>query len=116
MTDRGIDLVDVYIGSEGVLTGSARALQEARDHSEKLVKRQDVERRQRVLDRKRRALESRIAALRAEFETEEEDLKQLLEADEGRERSIADSRTDMGRRRRSAQGQRGHREALNDDE
>jgi circadian clock protein KaiC len=116
MTDRGIDLVDVYIGSEGVLTGSARALQEARDHSEKLVKRQDVERRQRVLDRKRRALESRIAALRAEFETEEEDLKQLLEADEGLERSIADSRTDIGRRRRSAQGQRGHRETLNDDE
>ena len=116
MTDRGIDLVDVYIGSEGVLTGSARALQEARDHSEKLVKRQDVERRQRVLDRKRRALESRIAALRAEFETEEEDLKQLLEADEGLERSIADSRTDIGRRRRSAQGQRDHRETLNDDE
>src|SRR5690606_33128177 len=51
MTDHGIDLVDVYIGAEGVLTGSARALQEARDDSEKLARRQEVERRQRVLDR-----------------------------------------------------------------
>jgi circadian clock protein KaiC len=116
MTDRGIDLVDVYIGSEGVLTGSARALQEARDRSEKLAKRQDVERRQRVLERKRRALESRMAALRAEFETEEEDLKQLIEADEGRERSIADSRTNIGRRRRNVQGQRGYTGIVNDDE
>ena len=116
MTDRGIELVDVYIGSEGVLTGSARAVQEARDRSETLAKQQDVERRQRVLERKRRALESQIAALRAEFETEEEDLKQLIKADQGRERSIADSRTDIGRRRRNVQGQRGHTGIVDDHE
>jgi len=116
MTDHGIDLVDVYIGAEGVLTGSARALQEARDDSEKLARRQEVERRQRVLDRKRRALESQVAALRAEFETEEEDLKQLIEAEQGRELSIAASRTDIGRRRRSAHGQRGQVGTVNDDE
>jgi circadian clock protein KaiC len=116
MTDRGIDLVDVYIGADGVLTGSARALQEARDHSETLARRQEVERRRRVLDRKRRALESQVAALRAEFETEEEDLKQLIEAEQGRERSIAETRTDIGRRRRRAHGQRGKMEAVNDDE
>ncbi|HLU07580.1 MAG TPA: circadian clock protein KaiC [Woeseiaceae bacterium] len=116
MTDHGIDLVDVYIGAEGVLTGSARALQEARDDSEKLARRQEVERRQRVLDRKRRALESQVAALRAEFETEEEDLKQLIEAEQGRELSIAASRTDIGHRRRSAHGQRGQVGTVNDDE
>ena len=116
VTDGGIDLVDVYIGAEGVLTGSARALQEARDHSEKLAKRQDVERRQRVLDRKRRALESQIAALRSEFETEEENLKQLIEADQDRERSITDTRTDIGRRRRNVHAQRAQAGHSNDDE
>jgi circadian clock protein KaiC len=32
LTDKGIDLLDVYVGSEGVLTGSRRLEQQARDH------------------------------------------------------------------------------------
>jgi circadian clock protein KaiC len=109
MTNHGIDLLDVYVGSQGVLTGSARALQEARDESSKVAKQEDVERRQRVLERKRHALESQIAALRSEFETEEENLKQIIEADQDREQSMTDSRTDAGCRRRSLQRDAGDR-------
>ena len=104
ITDRGVDLVDVYIGADGVLTGSARALQEARDESGRTAKHQDIERRQRVLERKRRALESQIAALRAEFETEEETLKQLIEGDMDQERSLTDRRVNIARRRESLDG------------
>ena len=104
ITDRGVDLVDVYIGADGVLTGSARALQEARDESGRTAKHQDIERRQRVLERKRRALESQIAALRAEFETEEETLKQLIEEDMDQERSLTDRRVNIARRRESLDG------------
>ncbi len=42
-TDHGIELVDVYLGSAGVLTGTARAAQEAQEKAEALLRRQDVE-------------------------------------------------------------------------
>ncbi len=45
MTDQGIDLLDVYSGSRGVLTGSACLEQEAKEQSAKLVHRQEIERR-----------------------------------------------------------------------
>src|SRR5215470_11668279 len=67
LTDHGIDLLDVYIGPEGVLTGSMRAAQEAREKALGVVRKQDMERRQRELERKRRGLEAQIEALRAEF-------------------------------------------------
>ena len=76
-TEHGIELVDVYLGSAGVLTGTARAAQEAQEKAEALLRRQDLERKQRNLAHRKEALEAKIAALRAEFETE----KQALEKD-----------------------------------
>jgi circadian clock protein KaiC len=106
ITDNGVDLVDVHVGSEGVLTGSARMLQEAREEAAKLARQQDFERRQRAMERKRRALEAQIEALRSEFEAEEENLVQLIKEDEDRERLMTDERSDIGRRRRSVTGGR----------
>jgi hypothetical protein len=37
LTDQGIELVDVYVGPGGVLTGSARLEQEAEEQAAKLV-------------------------------------------------------------------------------
>ena len=34
LTDRGIELADVYVGPQGVLTGSARSAQEAEERTE----------------------------------------------------------------------------------
>ncbi|HET8948438.1 MAG TPA: circadian clock protein KaiC [Candidatus Polarisedimenticolia bacterium] len=78
MTSRGIELVDVYLGSEGVLTGSARQAQEAREKAAGIMKQQEIEARQRDLERKREALEARIVALRKEFEAESEELQRRL--------------------------------------
>jgi circadian clock protein KaiC len=73
LTSDGIELRDVYIGPEGVLTGSARLSQEAREQAATLAQRQASETLQRERTRKRDALEARIAALRREFEAEEQD-------------------------------------------
>ncbi|HZF08295.1 MAG TPA: circadian clock protein KaiC [Thermoanaerobaculia bacterium] len=99
LTDHGIELVDVYLGPEGVLTGSARRYQEAREQSDSLVREQEIERRRRELDLKRQALEARVATLRTEFKMEEEQLERLL-AEEGtsRERQ-AKERADITRSR-----------------
>ena len=57
LTDNGIQLVDVYVGPEGVLTGSARLTREARDKAEALAHRQKIESRKSELEHKRKALE-----------------------------------------------------------
>lgn len=71
LTSHGIELQDVYLGMEGVLTGSARLAQEAREKTERLLRTQEIERMNLEIDRKRKAMEAKIEALRAEFESEE---------------------------------------------
>ena len=60
-----------------MLTGSARLSQEAREKAEALARQEEAERRNRERKRKREALEARIAALRKEFEAEEEEAATL---------------------------------------
>ncbi|HEX7062978.1 MAG TPA: circadian clock protein KaiC [Woeseiaceae bacterium] len=67
ITDAGIDLVDVYVDADGVLTGSARMAREELERSAQLLRDQETERRRRELERKRQVLQSRIRALEAEF-------------------------------------------------
>src|SRR6202041_302453 len=73
LTDKGVDLLDVYVGPEGVLTGSSRLSQEVREKAAALVRQEDADRKERERNRKREALEARIEALRKEFEAEEEE-------------------------------------------
>jgi circadian clock protein KaiC len=72
LTDHGFEVLDVYLGPEGVLTGSSRLSQEAREKAAEAARRQETERRERDLVRKREALEARILALRKEFDAEQE--------------------------------------------
>ncbi len=76
LSDEGIQLLDVYTGPGGVLTGTARSAQEAQDKAEAARRRQEIERRQREMERKEKMVEAQVAALRAEFEAEKEELLQ----------------------------------------
>ncbi len=73
LSDKGIDLVDVYLGDDRVLTGSARVAQEAQERAAATLRGQDHQRKLRQLASKRKAIEAQIAALQAEavVETEE---------------------------------------------
>jgi circadian clock protein KaiC len=82
LTGEGLRLLDVYLGPEGVLTGSARLLQETREKAAGTSRRQELEGRRRELERKRRIFEARTAMLRAEFETEEERIQQTVSESE----------------------------------
>jgi len=70
LTDAGIDLVDVYLGSDRVLTGTARVAQLAQERAAAELRNQDHERKLRQLASKRKAIEAQIAALQAEAESE----------------------------------------------
>ncbi len=101
LTDKGIDLVDVYLGPGGVFTGSARYAQEAKEKAEALARKQEIERKQRELELKRKVMESRIASLQAEFEAEEEELKRMINEAKQREEALVQDRETMARLRKA---------------
>jgi circadian clock protein KaiC len=105
ITPQGIDMLDVYVGPEGVLTGSARKAQEARERDDILLRAQETQRRQQELVRKREALNARIAALQAEFDAETGRVLRELEIDRQREHAIATERTAMGKLRKADAGE-----------
>jgi len=70
LSDTGVDLVEVYVGSGGVLTGAARASQEAGERAAKELREQDCQRRRRKFASRRKAIEAQIAMLQAEAEAE----------------------------------------------
>jgi len=78
LTDQGIDIRDVYVGPEGVLTGSMRLAQEARERAQTTARQMEIEAMQRRLERKRVAMEAQIAALKAEFQGEEMEIAREL--------------------------------------
>jgi len=99
ITSDGIDLLDVYVGPEGVLTGSMRAAQEEREKAQAAERRQGDARRQRELDARRAALQAQIAALQAEWKGVSEEAKLLAAQEQARESAIAEQRAAAARRR-----------------
>jgi len=99
LTDHGIELVDVYAGAGGVLTGSARLTQQAQERAAEIAQQQEIDRKERMLERLRAALEAELASLRAKFEAQQADLAAGLEEERERiarlrddQQSIAESR------------------------
>jgi len=77
MTNKGIDLVDVYLGSDRVLTGTARVAQEEREKAEAQLRKKNHERRLRDLASKKKAIDAQIAILKAEADVEEQEVEFL---------------------------------------
>jgi circadian clock protein KaiC len=88
LTDHGIDLLDVYVGPSGVLTGSARLAQEAREKGTELAYQQEIGLKKLNLESKRKALEAQIAALNAELETGTAEMKKIGDQEKERQRRL----------------------------
>lgn len=101
LTSEGVELRDVYVGPEGVLTGSMRLAQEAREREAAEQRQQAIARKRREVERKRSALAAQIAALRSDFETQENELELLISAEEASGQRILDIRAEMARSRRA---------------
>lgn len=96
LTDQGVELQNVYLGAEGVLTGSARQTREAIEKADSLLRHQEIEAKQRERVLKREALAARITALQKEFEAEEEVAKRDIEQEDSREETHRQDRDRMG--------------------
>ena len=101
ITDRGIELVDVYVGPGGVLTGAARLAQEAREAAEHRAGQQEIERLKLDVERKRKVMEAQIEALHAQFEAEEAETLRAIREAEAKQEHLRQDREKMALKRRA---------------
>ncbi|HWD00305.1 MAG TPA: circadian clock protein KaiC [Candidatus Sulfopaludibacter sp.] len=99
LSDQGVELREVYLGDAGLLTGSARLMQEAKDESAAILARQEIERKQFLLRRKRKVLDAQIAALQLDLETEEMESQQIIAEEEQKLHKWRQDRSEMAKSR-----------------
>ena len=97
MTDHGIEICDVYIGTGGVATGGARLNMLAQEKALGLKLQEEIELRQFDLENKRSILDSRIAAMRAEFAAQEASNLKMIAQEKTRQAQLSTDRTAMGK-------------------
>ncbi|GAB4386394.1 MAG: circadian clock protein KaiC [Elainellaceae cyanobacterium] len=88
LTPSGVKLIDVYLGTAGVVTGTARAIQEAQEKAAAFAHQVEVDRKRRQLKHKQQAFEAQIAALQAEFEAEKTEIERWIQQEELREETL----------------------------
>ena len=101
LTEHGIELIDAYIGAEGVLMGSARSSQIARETAAEVERRLVTERKERELQRKRDLYEAQLVTLKGQYESERDLILRELDEAKQREKVIADQRLEIARLRRA---------------
>lgn len=104
LSDHGIDLVDVYLGGNRLLTGSARVAQEAQERAAATLRGEDHQRKLRQLDGKRKAIAAQIAALQAEAEAESEEVHFAIAQESLQEKAGRQNTDAMAHQRGRASG------------
>ena len=99
LTDHGIDLIDAYVGSEGMLMGSARANQTAREMAATIEREHARQRKQLELRRKQELYEAQVMALKHQFESDRDAILREIDEDQKRESVAATHRIEMARLR-----------------
>ena len=101
LTDHGIELIDAYIGSEGVLMGSARSSQLARERAAELERQLATSHKERELRRKQDLYEAQLIALKGQYETERDAILRDLDEEKQRSEELAAQRVEMARLRKA---------------
>ena len=101
LTDHGIELIDAYIGSEGVLMGTARSSQLARERAAELDRQLATAHKERELRRRQDLYEAQLLALKGQYETEREAILRDLEEEKKRLEGIAAQRREIARLRKA---------------
>jgi circadian clock protein KaiC len=82
LTDHGIELADVYVGPGGVMTGSARLTQQARERSDKLEHEEQLMRRKRELKAHIAQEQAQLTILQEQLAAQQAELEQLTSREE----------------------------------
>jgi circadian clock protein KaiC len=82
ITNNGIELLDVELGPQGILTGAARQSHQLKKTISEIKLQNEISRKDREIERKRKVLEANIESLRTEFESAQEELSILKATEE----------------------------------
>jgi circadian clock protein KaiC len=107
LTDGGIDLVDVYVGPEGVLAGSARLAQQARGRDAAARQDEELTRRVRDLRCSIAEREAQLVALQLQLEAERAEMERVEVRGARQVVDIDDDRLAMASTRWADAGTRG---------
>ena len=100
ITDHGLDLVEVYLGPDGILTGSAREAQMIREETGVALHDYAITAKDREISRKRKVLEAKISGLQTEFESVEEELNKIYLQEELKKEVMEKTRQEITRIRK----------------
>nr|WP_067056243.1 circadian clock protein KaiC [Mucilaginibacter sp. L294] len=100
ITNTGLNLIDVYLGPDGILTGSAREQQVLLEQTGEAIRSNALNRKDREIIRKRTVLEAKIASLHTEFESVEEELNKVYLEEELKKHILDKNRAEVTRLRR----------------
>jgi len=101
LTDHGIELIDAYIGAEGVLMGSARSSQLAREKAADVDRKLTTAHKERELRRKQELYEAQLVALRGQYEADREAILRELDDEKTRLAMAAAQRGEIARLRQA---------------
>jgi len=101
LTNKGINILDVYVGPSGVLTGSERVAQAAQERAVAITHQQEIELKKRTLESKRKALEAQLAVLHNELKVGEEEMKKLSKQEQAQQHRLAEERKKIGQMRKA---------------
>jgi len=102
ITSKGIKLEEAYLGAAGVLTGSARLSQEARERTEQQMAQEELQRKKLALAHRRKMMEAQIETLRAGYKTEAEEFERIALENRLKEIQIQKDRAAMATSRKVA--------------
>jgi circadian clock protein KaiC len=103
MSSGGISLMDAYIGPAGVVTGTARLVQEAQEQAASQRRRHELDRQLRDVARRRSALQRQMDELRAGLEAAEDEEERLRVEDRLRAVQLEEERQALTARRSAAE-------------
>ncbi|MDB6169640.1 MAG: circadian clock protein KaiC [Verrucomicrobia bacterium] len=107
ITSQGLRLVPTYLGPTGVLTGSARLIQETQDAAAEKSLHEEIQRKQLVLDYRRQAVEAQVEALRAGFEAEKKEFGRAVASQQSKTDQIMTDRLATAKSRQAGKTKRG---------
>jgi hypothetical protein len=99
LSSEGVRIVLVYMGPDGVLTGSARAAAEAVGTGVGLGAGQESTQLAEAMELRGKALDARMASMWADFEAEESQTARQITATKKREDALLAARLEQGRQR-----------------
>ena len=95
ITNEGLNLIDVYLGPEGVLIGSAREAQQLNVLTDAVLHQHGLDRKDIEIERKRKVLQAKIDSLREEFESVQDELNKSYIEQELKQEIMEKNRAQM---------------------